>query len=288
MTWRWTLPQVSSGKTSFRSRSVCSTLLPLVSPQRAASRWTWVSTGKAARPNAWLSTTEAVLWPTPGSASRASSVRGTSPPCSAARIAERRLRFFALVSARPMRRISRLISSTGRAARAAGVGARAKRAGVTSLTSLSVVWAESTTATSSVNGSWCRRGTSTAGKRRSRIPAMRCALSRFVIRGPVLPVCGSYPDWRETATVGERIAPRSRLLQTSAGSAGSAGAVAELAVAVVDVAVETLEARQGRRDPGAVLFLAGGAQGAALDVAVLAGEVERAHGPGAHQGAMDV
>ena len=45
------------------------------------------------------------------------------------------------------------ISSTASAAIASGVGARAKSAGVTSLTFSSVVWAESTTATSRVKGS---------------------------------------------------------------------------------------------------------------------------------------
>ena len=37
--------------------SVCSTLRPSVSPQRCARRWMWVSTGKAACPNAWHITT---------------------------------------------------------------------------------------------------------------------------------------------------------------------------------------------------------------------------------------
>ncbi len=39
-----------------------------------------VSTGNAGTPKAWTIRTEAVLWPTPGSASKPSNVRGTSPP----------------------------------------------------------------------------------------------------------------------------------------------------------------------------------------------------------------
>ena len=45
-----------------------------------------VSTGNAGTPNAWVITTLAVLWPTPGRASSSSNVRGTSPPCCATRI----------------------------------------------------------------------------------------------------------------------------------------------------------------------------------------------------------
>ncbi len=52
-----------------------------------------------------------------------------------------------------MRRIRRWISSASSAAKASGVAARANREGVTSLTILSVVWAESTTATRRVKGS---------------------------------------------------------------------------------------------------------------------------------------
>lgn len=40
--------QVSGGSSALRSASVCSTDLPLLRPQRAASRWMWVSTGNAA------------------------------------------------------------------------------------------------------------------------------------------------------------------------------------------------------------------------------------------------
>jgi hypothetical protein len=65
---RWTRPQVDSGKTRFRSRSVSTTFFPEERPQRAARRWIWVSTAKVGRPKAWFRTTEAVLWPTPGRA----------------------------------------------------------------------------------------------------------------------------------------------------------------------------------------------------------------------------
>ena len=68
------------GKTALRSRSVRSTLVPLESPQRAASRWMWVSTGNAGTPKAWAMTTPAVLCPTPGRSSNASKEAGTSPP----------------------------------------------------------------------------------------------------------------------------------------------------------------------------------------------------------------
>ena len=39
-------------------------------PNRVATRWTWVSTGNAARPIAKVSTHAAVLGPTPGRDSR--------------------------------------------------------------------------------------------------------------------------------------------------------------------------------------------------------------------------
>ena len=40
----------------------------------------WVSTGNAGTPKACTISTEAVLWPTPGRASSASKLGGTSPP----------------------------------------------------------------------------------------------------------------------------------------------------------------------------------------------------------------
>ena len=66
----WTRPQVSSGKSFFRSRSVWATLRPDDSRQRAASRWMWVSTGNDGTPKDWAMTTLAVLCPTPASDSR--------------------------------------------------------------------------------------------------------------------------------------------------------------------------------------------------------------------------
>ena len=64
-----------------------------------------------------------------------------------------RRRFLALVGARPTSLMNPRISSGGSAAVSSGVLAAANNAGVTSLTFLSVVWAESATATRRVYGS---------------------------------------------------------------------------------------------------------------------------------------
>jgi hypothetical protein len=122
-----------------------------------------VSTGNAGIPNACTITTPAVLWPTPGSVSSISRSAGTRPPCSATRRLARAERFLAFCGASPQLRISRSIVATGRRASASGVGARAKSAGVTWLTRTSVHCAESTTETSSVKGSSCRRGIGGSG-----------------------------------------------------------------------------------------------------------------------------
>ena len=61
-------------------------VLPGASPVRLATRKMCVSTAIVGSPNAVLRTTFAVLRPTPGSASSASRVRGTSPPCCSTRM----------------------------------------------------------------------------------------------------------------------------------------------------------------------------------------------------------
>ncbi len=112
-----------------------------------------VSTGKAGTPKACTSTTLAVLWPTPGSASSAPSSPGTRPPCSATMRFARAERLRAFCGASPQLRIRRSRVGTGRRASASALGARAKSAGVTWFTRASVHCAESTTETSSVKGS---------------------------------------------------------------------------------------------------------------------------------------
>ena len=109
----------------------------------------WVSTGNAGTPNACAITTLAVLWPTPASDSRKSQSGSTSPPASTIWLAAVHM-FFALVGARPTSRIT-LGIAPGRARHLLRrVGATANSAGVTWLTFLSVVCADSTTATRSV------------------------------------------------------------------------------------------------------------------------------------------
>src|SRR5262250_1158189 len=83
-----------------------------------------------ASPKATLSTTFAVLRPTPGSASSASRVRGTSPPCSCAIFFDRAMRFFALVRKRPMVLIKPCRRSSPSTAIFSGVSAAANNAGV--------------------------------------------------------------------------------------------------------------------------------------------------------------
>jgi hypothetical protein len=90
-----------------------------------------VSTGNAACPCACTITTLAVLWPTPGSASSASKLSGTRPPCCSIRIFERPAIALALAGERPQGRITRWISATGSFSIASGVAARANSSGVT-------------------------------------------------------------------------------------------------------------------------------------------------------------
>jgi hypothetical protein len=88
---------------------------------------------------------------------------------------------FAFAGARPTWRMSSRTSSTGSFAIAAGVRARANKAGVTSFTFLSVVCAERTTATSRVTGSTWSSGIGTSGTRSSRTCRMRASFSAFFI-----------------------------------------------------------------------------------------------------------
>lgn len=146
MIWRWSFFQYFSGKIFFRSFSVCMTLFPEDSPHRLAHRWMWVSTGKAGFPKAWVSTTEAVLWPTPGRASSSSSVLGTFPLWWAIRSLESCTIAFAFVGPSPH---VLMMCSTFFGVSCAifcGVSASAKRAGVTRLTRASVHCAERRTA----------------------------------------------------------------------------------------------------------------------------------------------
>jgi hypothetical protein len=89
--------QVSLRGVTFISRaSTSSGSLPGARPVRFETRKTCVSTAMVSSPKATLSTTFAVLRPTPGSASSASRVRGTSPPCRSSSTCESATTFFAL------------------------------------------------------------------------------------------------------------------------------------------------------------------------------------------------
>jgi len=80
-----------------------------------------------------------VLCPTPGRLSSASNVSGTDPPCCSTSILLRATRFLALVGARPRTRIRPSTVETGSLDMEDASGARANRAGVTSLTLTSVL-----------------------------------------------------------------------------------------------------------------------------------------------------
>ena len=110
----------------------------------------WVSTAMVGWPKAVLSTTFAVLRPTPGRASSASRFCGTSPPCFSSRISERATTFFALLRNRPMRLMySSTPATPSLTIVVAAHAATSNSPAVARLTDLSVAWAESTTATSS-------------------------------------------------------------------------------------------------------------------------------------------
>ena len=129
----------------------------------------WVSTGKAGWPKAWFMTTEAVLWPTPGSFSSASKEGGTRPSCSRNKICESSWMARALRGARPHGRIIASMSATSNSTIASGVWARANRWGVTRLTRLSVHCADSKTATSNVYESACTSGIGVSGYNSSKM-----------------------------------------------------------------------------------------------------------------------
>ena len=108
-----------------------------------------MSTGRPGLPNATLSTTFAVLRPTPGSATSSFIVLGISPPwrSTTARAIPSRLRDFALK--KPVERIISCSSPSSAPASATASGKRSKSAGVTELIILSVLCAERIVATSS-------------------------------------------------------------------------------------------------------------------------------------------
>src|SRR5262245_8382803 len=93
--WAWSLYLAGTTSSSFISTS--NGVLPVAMPVRLPTRKMWVSTAMVGSPKATLSTTLAVLRPTPGSASSASRVRGTAPPCSLTSCCDRATTFFALV-----------------------------------------------------------------------------------------------------------------------------------------------------------------------------------------------
>ena len=131
-------------------------------------------------PKAMLSTTFAVLRPTPGSSSSASRERGTWPPCSAISFCDSATTFLALVRNSPMVLTSSRTRSSPSAAIFAGVSASANSAGVALLTPASVACADSTTATSSVNGLMCRSspfGSGLAAWKRRNTSSICTALS---------------------------------------------------------------------------------------------------------------
>ena len=84
--------------------STSRTVLPGARPVRLETRKICVSTAMVGSPKAVLSTTFAVLRPTPGNASSASRVRGTSPPCCSSSCRHMAMTFAALALYRPMMR----------------------------------------------------------------------------------------------------------------------------------------------------------------------------------------
>ena len=112
----------------------------------------WVSTATVGWPKAVLSTTFAVLRPTPGSFSSASRPAGTSPPCCSSSMRDSAITFFALVRYSPMVRMWPSSPSLPSATICAGVFATSNSRAVARLTDLSVACADSTTATSSSYG----------------------------------------------------------------------------------------------------------------------------------------
>ena len=97
-----------------------------------------------------LSTTLAVLRPTPGRASSAPRSSGTSPSCASTRMRAAAITFLALVRYSPIERIASVSPSSPSASILAGVSTEANSGRVARLTPLSVAWAESATATTRV------------------------------------------------------------------------------------------------------------------------------------------
>ena len=124
-------------------------------PVRLATRKMWVSTAIAGSRNQVLSTTFAVLRPTPGRLSSAARDDGTSPPNRSTRIAESFITCRALLRKSPMVRMCSISRSSPSASIFAGVSATLKSASVARLTPLSVACADSATATSRVKALVC-------------------------------------------------------------------------------------------------------------------------------------
>ena len=131
--------------------STASGVFPGARPVRFETRKMCVSTAIVGSPKATLSTTFAVLRPTPGSASSASRLRGTCPPWRSISSRQVSNRFFALVRNRPMVRMYSVSAGRPRARTLAGVFATTNRRRVALFTPTSVACAESSTAASSSN-----------------------------------------------------------------------------------------------------------------------------------------
>ncbi len=170
---------------SIRPPTTCSTLTgssSVVHPRRRTRRPKCVSTVSPGTPNAFPSTTFAVLRPTPGRETRSSRRAGTSPSNRSTSAWPIPMTDWALARKKPVGR--RISSSSARSADAyaAASGYRAKSAGVVRFTRLSVVWAERTVATSSSSGvvkssSQCASGWVIASSRfvrRARRTSARC------------------------------------------------------------------------------------------------------------------
>ena len=110
----------------------------------------WVSTAIAGSLNQVLSTTLAVLRPTPGRLCSAAREAGTSPPKRSTRIAESFITCRALLLKRPMVLMCAISPASPSASIFCGVSATWNSASVARFTPLSVACAERATATSSV------------------------------------------------------------------------------------------------------------------------------------------
>ena len=163
-----------------RSCSASSGSFALVRPRRVAMRKTWVSTAMpSTMPKALLSTMFAVLRPTPGRRVSSSIELGTCPPNSAVTIWAVCTACLALERKNPSGCSTSSTSPRGAQARAAASGQRSKSTGVTRFTAASVVWAESSTAITSENGSWKCRAHSALGYRAAMRAHTSAARSRF-------------------------------------------------------------------------------------------------------------